>query len=72
MMKFSAVVLALLSSVSAFVPSGKVSMRSALKMGVEDLCGAPASNEIVGGFWDPLKLSEGKDDATLNYYRFLF
>lgn len=36
-------------------------------MGIEDFIGAPASAE--GGFFDPFKLSEGKDDATLRWYR---
>ena len=36
-------------------------------MGIEDFCGAPASAE--GGFFDPLKLSQGKDDETLRWYR---
>jgi hypothetical protein len=35
-------------------------------MGVEDLIGAPVSAE--GGFFDPLGLSVGKDDATLAWY----
>jgi len=48
---------------------GKVATRSALRMGVEDLPGVPAKGEIVGGFWDPLKLSVGKDDATIEWYR---
>jgi len=36
-------------------------------MGVEDLVGIPSFQE--GGFFDPLKLSAGKDDATINWYR---
>lgn len=72
MMKLTALVLTVISSVSAFVPNGKVSMRtSALRMGAEDLIGAASKGELVTGFWDPLKLSEGKDDATINYYRLL-
>lgn len=37
-------------------------------MGVEDLIGAPSAKE-AGGFFDPLNLSVGKDDETLNWYR---
>lgn len=37
-------------------------------MGVQDLPGIPASNE-AGGFFDPWKLSDGKDDATIAWYR---
>ena len=37
-------------------------------MGIENFIGAPAPNE-AGGFFDPLKLSVGKDDATLGWYR---
>lgn len=36
-------------------------------MGIEDFIGSPAKAE--GGFFDPLKLSEGKDDSTLRWYR---
>lgn len=36
-------------------------------MGIEDFIGSPAKAE--GGFFDPLKLSEGKDDETLRWYR---
>jgi hypothetical protein len=36
-------------------------------MGIENFIGAPVSAE--GGFFDPLKLSEGKDDETLRWYR---
>lgn len=36
-------------------------------MGIEDFIGSPVKAE--GGFFDPLKLSEGKDDETLRWYR---
>lgn len=36
-------------------------------MGVEDLIGSPVKGE--GGFFDPLKLSEGKTDEQLRWYR---
>lgn len=36
-------------------------------MDVSDLPGIPAKQE--GGFFDPLNLSVGKDDATLSWYR---
>ena len=52
----------------AFSPMGKMSTRTAVKMGVEDLPGVPSKAE-AGGFWDPLKLSVGKDDATISWYR---
>ena len=41
-------------------------------MGVEDLIGSPAKNEIVKtplGYWDPLGLADGKDDSTIAWYR---
>jgi len=41
---------------------------SVIRMGVEDLIGASAKAE-AGGLFDPLKLSEGKDDETLAWYR---
>jgi hypothetical protein len=40
---------------------------SALQMGIENFIGSPASAE--GGFFDPLKLSQNKDDETLRWYR---
>jgi hypothetical protein len=36
-------------------------------MGIKDFIGAPVSAE--SGFFDPLKLSAGKDDNTLRWYR---
>jgi len=36
-------------------------------MGVENFPGIPSKQE--GGFFDPLKLSEGKDESTLKWYR---
>ena len=36
-------------------------------MGIEDFIGTPVQKE--GGFFDPLGLSVGKDDATLKWYR---
>lgn len=40
-----------------------------LSMDASGLIGAPAKNEIVGGYWDPLKLSVNKDTETINWYR---
>lgn len=62
------VLLASLLSVAAFAPTARIAQRSsALKMGIEDFPGVPVAQE--GGFFDPLKLSEGKDDETLAWYR---
>jgi len=66
-----AVLIATLLSVAAFSPMGKT-FKSSVRMAISDLTGAPAPNEIVqtpNGYWDPLKLAEGKDDETLNFYR---
>lgn len=61
------VALVSLFSAAAFAPAGMRRSSVALRMGVEDLCGVPDAKE--GGFFDPLKLSEGKDDETLRWYR---
>mmetsp|Transcript_7237 Transcript_7237/g.12028 ORF Transcript_7237/g.12028 Transcript_7237/m.12028 type:complete len:212 (-) Transcript_7237:180-815(-) len=61
------VLLASLLSVAAFAPIGRTVQRSAISMGVEDMTGMPVSAE--GGFFDPLNLSEGKDQETLDFYR---
>jgi len=66
MLRF-AVLIASLLSVAAFAPVSRVSRHNALSMGIEDFIGSPAKAE--GGFFDPLKLSEGKDDETLRWYR---
>lgn len=36
-------------------------------MDIKDFVGAPVS--AAGGFFDPLKLSQGKSDETLRWYR---
>jgi Chlorophyll A-B binding protein len=62
-----ATVLFLISSVAAFTPvSRKSSVKSSLSAWKDEV--------VVGitppvGFWDPLGLSAGKSDATMNYYR---
>jgi hypothetical protein len=38
-----------------------------MQMGVQDLAGVPSKAE--GGFFDPFKLSEGKDEETIRWYR---
>lgn len=63
-----AILLASLFSVAAFVPTARVASHSALKMGVDDLIGAPVSAE-AGGFFDPLGLSVDADDEKLFWYR---
>ena len=40
---------------------------SALSMGIDDFIGTPVQQE--GGFFDPLNLSDGKDEDTLRWYR---
>ncbi|KAJ1407570.1 hypothetical protein B484DRAFT_403785, partial [Ochromonadaceae sp. CCMP2298] len=62
------VVLASLLSVAAFAPMGRTAQRSAISMDVQDMCGIP-EGKGEGGFFDPLGLSVGKDDATINWYR---
>jgi Chlorophyll A-B binding protein len=66
MMKL-ATVLFLISSVAAFAPvQQKSSVKSSLSAWKDEV--------VTGitppvGFWDPLGLSAGKSDATMNYYR---
>lgn len=60
-------VLELASSKSAFANAHSISpplLRSALNMNGEDLIGAATE---IGGFWDPIGLSKGKDEETLRW-----
>eukprot|EP01040_Poterioochromonas_malhamensis_P008429 gene8429-9118_t len=61
------VLLATLLSAIAFAPAGRMSASTKLSMDIKDFVGAPVS--AAGGFFDPLKLSQGKSDETLRWYR---
>jgi len=61
----SIAILASILGASAFAPTGRVSQPSALKMSFENEAGALPPT----GFWDPLGLSTGKDQATFDNYR---
>eukprot|EP01035_Chromulina_nebulosa_P068543 gene68543-93923_t len=62
-----AILLLSIASVAvAFSPASHQAVRrSSMMMAIEDFIGA--SKPV--GFFDPLNLSEGKDDATLKWYR---
>eukprot|EP01038_Epipyxis_sp_PR26KG_P009895 gene9895-13309_t len=65
---FRTIIIALFAASSfAFVPSTRFVQRSSLSMGIESFIGASAPAE--GGFFDPFKLSAGKSDETLAWYR---
>lgn len=60
------VVFTALASAIAFAPAGRpVTRAGSLNMLLDGVGEAPE----VGGLWDPLGLSEGKDDETMNWYR---
>ena len=62
-----AILLVSLLSAVAFAPSSRNAVKSSLRMIVTDLPGVAVKQE--GGFFDPWKLSVGKDEKTINWYR---
>jgi len=61
------IALASLLAVAAFAPMGRTAVRnSAISMDGSGLIGAATE---IGGFWDPIGLSKGKSEETLNWYR---
>jgi hypothetical protein len=60
-------VLALVASVAAFAPVGRVARSSALKMGFESEIGA----QPPLGFWDPLGLLDDADQERFDRLRYV-